>query len=221
MNKEELARLQEVDPVKRQGEVSASDRGSQYSPLSPPEALAPPSNVKVNYEDLHPYLKQLVDEHNSLKAVMEDFRLTLLDLGKTKNILGNNNKVVQHFFKIFMSEFILHNQKEENVLFPILARRFLEVGEHSKTSRPVTPIDILKNEHIEAMQVGAEARCTWELLQQIFDSSSQTILLGNFLRKSNTLLEMMKLHIFREDDIVFSLAQKYLTQEQLDQMLEA
>lgn len=220
MNKEELARLQEVDPLKKQGEVSASDRGSQYSPLSPPEALTPPSNVKINYEDFHPYLKELVDEHNSLKAAMDVFKQTLDDLSQTKNILGKNHKMVQNFFKIFMSEFIIHNQKEENVLFPILAKRFLEVGEHSRTPHPITPIDILKNEHLEAMQVGAEARCTWESMQQLFDSSSQTILLGSFLRKSNTLLEMMKLHIFREDDIVFSLAQKLLTLEQLDQMLE-
>lgn len=221
MNKTELAHLQKIDPVKKQGEVSDDDRGGKYSPLSPPEALTPPSNVKINYEELHPYLKELVDEHNGLKLVMGEFQLVLQDLGRTKNILGKNNKVVQNFFKHFMADFIVHNQKEESVLFPILAKRFLEIGEHSKTAKPFTPIDILKNEHLEAMQVGAEARCTWELLQQVFDPASQTILLGSFLRKSNTLLEMMKLHIFREDDIVFSLAQKHLTQVQLDQMLES
>jgi hypothetical protein len=144
MNKEELARLQLIDPVKKQGEVSSSDRGGQFSPLSPPEAMAPPSNVKVDYEDFHPFLKQLVDEHNSLKTVMDEFNKTLQDLGKTKNVMGHNDKIVKNFFKVFMSEFILHNQKEENVLFPILAQRFLEVGEHSKTSKPITPVDILK-----------------------------------------------------------------------------
>lgn len=220
MNKEELIRLQKIDPVKKQGEVSETDRGSKYSPLSPPDAMAPPSIVKVNYEDFHPYLKQLVDEHLILKKAMEELQMGLTDLAETKNILGKNNKLVKDFFKTFMSEFILHNQKEENVLFPILAKRFLEIGEHSKTARPITPIDILKNEHLEAMQIGAEARCTWDLLQQVFDPPSQTILLGHFLRKSHTLLEMMKLHIFREDDIVFSLAQKHLSQNQLNQMLE-
>lgn len=220
MNKEELARLQIIDPVKKQGEVSLSDRGGQCSPLSPPEAMAPPSSVKVNYEDFHPFLQQLIDEHNSLKNVMDEFKIALQDIGKTKNVLGQNDKIVKNFFKVFMSEFIIHNQKEENVLFPILAQRFLEIGEHSKTSRPITPIDILKNEHLEAMQVGAEARCTWELIHQVFDATSRIILLGSFLRKSNTLLEMMKLHIFREDDIVFSLAQKHLTIGQLDQMLD-
>lgn len=220
MNKEELARLQKIDPVKKQGEVSASDRGSQYSPLSPPDALTPPSKVKVKYAELHPYLKGLVDEHNSLKEAMEAFALTLADLGATKNVVGKNHNEVKKFFNFFMIEFILHNQKEENVLFPVLARRFLEVGEHSKTTPPITPIDVLKNEHREATQVGIEARCTWEMIQQIFDPSSQTILLGNFLRKANTLLEMMRLHIFREDDIVFSLAQRHLSQKQLDEMLE-
>lgn len=219
--KDENIHLQQIDPVKKQAEVSAQDRGSQYSPLSPPDALTPPSNVKVLYDNLHPYLKLLVDDHNRLKIEMEKFQLVLLDLSASRDVLGKNAQAVKSFFDIFMTEFILHNQQEEKILFPILAKRFLEVGEHSKAARPITPIDILKNEHIEAMQVGAEARCTWALIHQIIDPSSQTILLGNFLRKSHTLLEMMRLHIFREDDIVFSLAQKHLTPGQLDEMLES
>ncbi len=219
--KDENINLQQIDPVKKQAEVSAIDRGSQYSPLSPPDALTPPSNVKVLYDNLHPYLKLLVDDHNRLKIEMDKFQLVLLDLSASRDVLGKNAQAVKSFFDIFMTEFIQHNQQEEKILFPILAKRFLEVGEHSKAARPITPIDILKNEHIEAMQVGAEARCTWALIHQIIDPSSQTILLGNFLRKSHTLLEMMRLHIFREDDIVFSLAQKHLTPGQLDEMLES
>lgn len=213
--------LQQLDPIKKQAEVSATDRGTQYSPLSPPDALTPPSNVKVPYDGLHPYLKLLVDDHNKLKSEMDIFQRVLQELSHNQDVLGKNAKVIDRFFDVFTTEFILHNQQEEKILFPPLAKRFLEIGEHSKSSKPVTPIDILRNEHIEAMQMGAEARCTWKLIQQIIDPSSQTILLGNFLRRSHTLLEMMRLHIFREDDIVFSLAQKHLTPGQLEEMLES
>lgn len=220
MNKEELAYLQKVDPLKKQVEVSAKDRGADLSPMSPPEAHTPPSSVKVEYEQMHPYLKKLVDEHNDLKLVMGEFRKTVDHIGISRETTGRVDKSVRNFFNIFMTDFLVHNREEEKVLFPVLAKRFLEIGEHSKAANPITPIDVLMSEHIEALQVAVEAKCTWELLQQVFDPPSQTILLGNFMRKTNTLLEMMKLHIFREDDIVFSLAQKHLTQEELDSLIK-
>lgn len=219
MNKEEMAYLQKVDPIKKQAVVSREDQGTDLSPMSPPSAFTPPSNVKVEYQNLHPFLRQLVDEHNELKNVMEDFKKILDKMASSKEVMEKDNKLVNQFFDIFMTDFVIHNRKEEKVLFPILEKRFLEIGEHSKSATPITPIDVLMNEHIEALQVAAEAKCTWNLLQQLFDKTSQHILLGAFIRKSNTLLEMMKLHIYREDDIVFSLAQKNLKTEELDQML--
>lgn len=221
MNKEELARLQKIDPVKKQEEVSAKDRGTDFSPMSPPDAHSPPSKVKVEYEAFHPYLKKLIDEHNELKKEMAVFTEVVNQVAKSRDVLGSNDRSVRSFFKTFMNDFVIHNREEEKSLFPILAARFLEIGEHSKTKNPITPIDVLMNEHIEALMVATEARCSWELLQQVFDETSRNILLASFIRKSNTLLEMMKLHIFREDEIVFSLAQRNLTIDELDRLMTA
>ncbi|MGE3608301.1 MAG: hemerythrin domain-containing protein [Bacteriovoracaceae bacterium] len=219
MNKEELAYLQKVDPVKKQAEVSKEQRGSDLSPMSPPDAFAPPTKIKVEYQYFHPFLKHLVNEHNELKIAMNEFKKIVDKLASTKQVIGQDDKLITRFFDIFITDFVIHNKKEEKILFPVLEKRFLEIGEHSKSSNPITPIDVLVNEHFEALQVAIEAKNTWGLLQQLFDQPSQHILLGAFIRKSNTLLEMMKLHIYREDDIVFSLAQKNLNTEELDKML--
>lgn len=219
MNKDELAYLQKVDPVKKQAEVEATDRGGQYSPMSPPEAHSPPSNIKVDYEDMHPYLKLFIDEHNELKAKMDKFQVVLRDLSLNQDVLGNVDKAVRTFFQEFMKEFTIHNQREEQILFPVLAQRFLQIGEHSKTNTPITPVDVMKDEHKEAFKIAIECMCIWDLVQKIFDPTSQSILVRTFLRKANTLLEMMRLHIYREDDIVFSLAQRHLTSDELNEML--
>lgn len=219
MNKDELAYLQKVDPVKKQAEVDASERGGQYSPMSPPEAHRPPCNVKVEYENMHPYLKLFVDEHNELKRRMDGFQVVLRDLSLNLDIFGNVDKTIRTFFQEFMKEFTVHNEREEQVLFPVLAQRFLQIGEHSRTNNPITPIDVMKGEHKEAFKVATECICIWDLTQKIFDPPSQAILMRTFIRKANTLLEMMRLHIYREDDIVFSLAQKHLTTDELNEML--
>lgn len=219
MNKDELAYLQTIDPVKKQAEVDASDRGGQHSPMSPPEAHSPPCNVKVNYQDMHPFLKQFIDEHNELKAKMDSFQVVLRDLSLNQNVIGTTDKTIKTFFHEFMKEFTLHNQREEKILFPVLGQRFLQIGEHSRTNNPITPIDVMEDEHKEAFKVVTECVCIWDLVQKVFDPPSQAILIRTFIRKSNTLLEMMRLHIYREDDIVFSLAQRHLTAEELDGML--
>ena len=68
------------DPVKRQQEVSIKDRGNEFSPMSPPDAYAPPCNIKVNYEDFHYCLKHLIDEHSDLEANVVKFEKILQKL---------------------------------------------------------------------------------------------------------------------------------------------
>jgi len=221
MDKKDLNFLQTIDPVKKQGEVSATDRGASFSPMSPPEAHAPPGAIKIDYHSFHPYLKIFVDEHTALKARMDEFQKILRDLSLGEDISLPTDKKVRSFYKDFHRDFHVHNRREEEVLFPVLRTCFLEIGEHSKTARPITPINVMIDEHQEAFKVATEAVCAWELLAQLFDPPSRTILLKAFIRKSNTLLEMMRLHIYREDDIIFSLAQRHLSQKILDQLLEA
>lgn len=221
MDKNDLAYLQKIDPVKKQGEVSTSDRGASLSPMGPPEAHSPPGSVKVEYSDFHPYLRIYVDEHIELKAKMDEFQKILRDLSLGENLSAETDRKVRSFYKEFFKDFLVHNRREEEVLFPILAARFLEIGEHSRTNRPITPINIMEDEHQEAFKVATEAVCVWDLLAHIFDATSRAVILKTFIRKSNTLLEMMRLHIYREDEIIFSLAQRHLSREVLDQLLVA
>jgi iron-sulfur cluster repair protein YtfE (RIC family) len=203
------------DPIKRQVEVSAKDRGSELSPMSPPEAYNPPSNIKVDYDKLHNCLRHLVDEHSELKENLLLFENILKRLQKNSALTLEIKTEVIKLLDIFNQDFSEHNRKEEKYLFPILAKRFLEVGEHSNAKNPITPINVLEDEHTEVTKLANEAHCLWSLVFKITDPHSIRFLLREFLITSLKLIEVVRLHIFREDDIVFSLAQKHLTTEEL------
>jgi hemerythrin-like domain-containing protein len=206
----------ENDPVKRQEEVSSKDRGTEFSPMSPPEAYNPPCNIKLEYIDFHLCLKNLIDEHLDLKKKMDLFEKSLLKLQKNSSLAFELGEEILIFLNSFQQDFLTHNKKEEKYLFPILTQRFLEIGEHSKGKNPITPIDVLEDEHDGAIHLVTEARLLWNLIPKITEPLAFRILIKEFYVKSLKLVELTRLHIFREDEIVFSLAQKHLTSQELD-----
>lgn len=213
------AYLNRVDPLKKQEFVSNEDRGD-LSPLTPPEADHPPSSVKVPYEQMHGYIRHYMDEHSAIIRILDLFETDLKHLSETKKIDQRLQKNISLFFEIFLNEFIPHNQREEREFFPLLEKCFLEIGEHSNTSKPVTPIDIMYKEHVEALLLAIESQSYWRVLEFLKEESDRTKVLASFLKKSFALIEVMRLHIFREDDVVFSLAQKNLDSIVLDNLFK-
>ncbi len=210
-------KLQTIDPLKKQAEVSDIERGdSELSPMGPPEAYNPPSNVKVEYAHMHVGLKALIDEHNELKENIAKFEVALKKMQQSRDYVSKLREEVYALLYYINQEFASHNKKEEKYLFPILSKRFLEVGEHSTTSSPITPVDVLEDEHRELTCLANELFYIWGLLGVLTDDSSFRYLSKDFFRKSFKLVEVIRLHIFREDDIVFSLAQKHLTEDELN-----
>jgi hypothetical protein len=176
--------LQTNDPIKRQTEVSANDRGTEFSPMSPPEAYNPPSSIKVDYEKCHEAIKHLIDEHQVLKKILTSFE-SMLKLVKSNSAASYQLKdEINKTLENFKQDFGDHNKKEEKHLFPILASRFLEIGEHSKTKRPITPINVLEDEHTEATQLIHEIQYIWAVVFKIKDPPTLNLFLKDFLIKS-------------------------------------
>ena len=173
--------LKSIDPIKRQVEVSAKDRGTEFSPMSPPEAYNPPCDIKVDYEQFHQGLKQLVDEHTELKANLLTLENALKRLQKNSGLALELNSEIQKMLESITRDFSEHNKKEEKYLFPLLAKRFLEIGEHSKARNPITPINILEDEHIEATQLLNEVQYIWSLVFRVNEPATLRLLLKDFL----------------------------------------
>jgi hemerythrin-like domain-containing protein len=203
------------DSLKRN--IEKESGGEEFSPMDPPEAYSPPKMDKVDYEELHPFLQKLYDEHRNCEKQLEKFEKALVHI-REEGINREVDKDLRDFFEFFDESIIKHNRKEEKQLFPILHQRLLENGEHSHGDNPTTAIDMLEDDHIKTIQMASVAFNFLGLSARLPEAQSRIIVLDVALEQGKDLVELLRLHIFREDNIVTPLAHKYVTSDELETM---
>lgn len=210
----DLKKLQETDPLKRVVEKQSGQE--EFSPMNPPEAYAPPAMEPIPYEELPPFLQQLVDEHNRCREEVEAFEQVLNRLKEVG--LRPDREVdqgVQRFFRFLDENIVPHNIKEEKRLFPPLQERLLKAGEHSKGPAATTAVDMLEDDHIKLMQLAAVTFNFLALAARLPDPTSQALTLDAAIEQGRAMVELLRLHMFREENVVFPLAVKYVQAELL------
>ena len=205
------------DPIRRMVDKGDHDEGP--SPMAPPDLYAPPGeNQGVPYEDMHPFLQAFRDEHEAITEELSAFEGALaeiLDSGPDREI----EAVISSFFRTIDEKVIPHNRQEERELFPLLAKRLIENGEHSKGETPTTAIDVLTDDHLQLVQLSAVIFNFFAVASRLPDAKSRGIVFKAAVEQGQVLAELLRLHMFREDHVVFSLAHEYLSKEELDAMV--
>ena len=212
----ELKVINKTDPLKRTAEKQSMEE--EFSPMNPPDAFAPPNLEEVAYKDMHPFIQKLMDEHKVFIDKLDSFESTLLELqnkGVKKEVLSK----LSEFFEYFDQEIHIHNRREERSIFPILHERLKASGEHGKGVDLVTAIDMMEDDHIKAMQLAAVVFNFFGVATKLPDQNSGLILLDMAIEQGKVLIELLRLHIFREDHIVFALAQQHLSKAEMDQFV--
>ncbi len=185
--------------------------------MDPPDAYAPPNMEPVPYEELHPFLQQLSDEHKECIKELDAFEETLLHI-QQKGIDKSVDTRLRTFFEFFDVHIVKHNQKEEKGLFPLLHQKLKEKGDHGHGPTPVTAVDMLEDDHVKALQLAAVVFNFFGLTMRLPDPNSRLVVLDAALEQGKVLIELLRLHIFREDNIVFSQAHQYLSTAELDEI---
>ena len=201
------------DPVKRN--VNKQDEVEEMSPMDPPEAYDPPAMEKIDPSTLHPFLQELIAEHRPLEESLNSFEAALSKLqeeGVTKEV----DHQIKEFFRFFDEHFIQHNRKEEKVLFPLLRKKMLSSGEHSQGSEQHTAVEVLEDDHVKAHQKLAVIFNFLGLAFRLQDVNSRLIVLDLAIQQGRGLVEEVRLHIFREENVVFPLADKLITKAEMD-----
>lgn len=209
-------KLNRVDPIKKQ-QVVDKNLVEGLSPMEPPDAYAPPSLEPVSPEEMHPYLRKYVEEHVPFLGEVNAFEDTLISIQKTGYTKEADRKL-KHFFNFFDEEFIPHNRREEAILFPLLRERLIASGEHGVGEDPETAIEMMEDEHVKAAQLAAVILNFLGLAFRFPDEKSKLIVLDAALEQSKFLVELLRLHVFREDNVVFSLAHRLITPAEFDEM---
>ena len=206
-NKEEKKK----DYIKRFVEKDEGDV-AVYSPMDPPEAYKPMGVETVLYEQMHPVLQHFMDEHKGTNDKIDLLEAALIGMRK-EGISRSTNKDLGEFFAFLDDSIVMHNLKEERVLFPIPHDRMLDNGEHGTGPIPDTAVDMLENDHIKMMELGTLTFSLMGIASRITDPVSYALLVDTAIEQGLSLVELLRLHIFREDNVVFPLAHKYLTAE--------
>lgn len=209
-------RLKDADPIKRL--VDKELDSSEYSPMDPPDAYDKDLS-KINYESMSESLRDFMDEHKELEKVVDAFEKSLAEFKENGyNFTDQINATFTKFFEFFDDELLTHNIKEEKHLFPLLHKLLLDSGEHGTGKNPKTSVDLMEDDHMKFIQLGTLVFNFLGLSSRIADTKSRLFILDTAYNNARELAELIKLHIYREDNIVFPLAQKLMTSEQLEEV---
>ncbi len=211
--------LSQRDPLSKQAKRGAN--GVDLSPMDPPQAYAPPAMEQVSLEEMHPFLRRFSEEHALFMAELDRFEGAILSIqksGYTKELDGQ----LRHFFHFFDQDFASHSRREEVFLFPLLGERLISDGEHSPigtpTALPKTAIDVMEDDHFKAIQLAAVVLNFMGLSFRLPDEHSKLLVLDAALEQGKALVELLRLHIFREDNLVFPSAHRLISQVEFDRM---
>ncbi|MBI3136478.1 MAG: hemerythrin domain-containing protein [Bacteroidetes bacterium] len=208
-------KLKEEDPILRN--AVKDENLEEFSPMDPPDAYdTERTRVKgVDMNNLNSLLNGFIHEHTELVKIVDEFDQGLNAFKEAKYILDENtNKIFNRFFNYFDTEILPHNKKEERYLFPVLNERMLESGEHGLDN--ITAIDLMEDDHVKFIQLGSLIFNFLGLAARLPDGHSRYLVLDIAYHNGKELVELLKLHVFREDNTVFPLAQKLLSAEELE-----
>lgn len=203
------------DPVKRFVEKNID--AEEFSPMNPPDAYKPQNIEPVAYENMDPFLQKLMDEHKAFTEVLNKFEEALLNL--RKNDWSFTNKIdagLMQFFSFFDEIVPYHNQKEEKRLFPLLHKKLIQSGEHNSIDSSFTGINLIEDEHIKVSQAAAIVFNFLGLGSRLPDLLSREITYQAAFDQGMAIIETMKLHIFREDNILFPQAMQYFSEQEFN-----
>ena len=183
------------------------------SPYSPPDAYNPPKvDDEVPYTEHHPFIQNLIDEHKVVSDKLTEFEETLVMMENGK-VDREVDKRLQAFFEYFDEGLRTHNLDEEKVLFPMASKMMNEDGNHSNGLDEFNSIDILEDEHSKFLQMAAVTFNLFALFSRIPDERSRIIVLDAAIAESRAFVELLRVHIFREETILFSYVHRNFSDE--------
>ena len=199
--------------------VSKDNNEDELSPFDPPDAYDPQNIEPVEYDKMHPFLQKLVDEHHVFTKVLNTFEEALINWKKNNWVFTNEiNSGLKQFFNFLDENVLLHNQKEEKKLFPLLHIKLIETGEHNSKDSSLTGINIMEDEHIKVAQAAAIVFNFLGLGSRLPDKRSQEITFEAAFNQGIAIVETMKLHIFREENILFPQAMNLFTLSEFEKL---
>ena len=210
--KEHKKKLKEEDPILRNADKDANLE--EFSAMDPPEAYDESRAIGADYDNMHPFIQGLMDEHKELVEKIDTFDKALVDFKESGYVFTREvNDAFNSFFVYFDNHIVPHNEKEERYFFRILHERLIESGEHGTGDDPDTAVDLMEDDHNKFIQLSTLSFNLLGLGTRLPDLESRAMTFDLAYNSGKELTELLRLHIFREDETLFPLAQQLLTED--------
>ncbi len=208
--------LNRIDPLRKQAQRGL-DGGQGLSPMDPPEAYAPPSLAPIPAAEMHPFLRKLRNRHAPLMDELKAFEEAVLSIPNT-GYTKESDARLKRFFHFLDGEFTSHSRREETSLLALLHERLIAEGEHGKGEMPSTAVDLMEDEYAKALQLAAVIVNFLGLVFRLPDEKSRLVVLDAALEESKNLIELLRLLVFRKDNVLYSLAHRLISAAAFDEL---
>lgn len=209
-------KLKEEDPILRNANKSeeSEELSEEYSAMEPPDAYDKVRAIGVDYDAMDPFIQELMDEHKEVILKTNEFDAALLKFKSDSYVFDEEiNNAFNDFFVYFDNHILPHNRKEERHYFRLLHDRLIESGEHGNGENPSTAVDLMEDDHVKFIQLGSLVFNLLGLGIRLRDTESKIVTFDLAFNTGRELAELLRLHIFREDETLFPLSQQLLTIE--------
>lgn len=208
-------KLKEEDPILRN---AAKEKDlEEFSAMDPPNAYDNDKTLGLDYQNSDAFIQTLVDEHKEVIAEVQLFDEALLKFRESQfDFTGKTGDALNKFFKYFDDHILPHNRKEERDYFRILHDKFIESGEHGSGPDANTPVDLMEDDHTKFIQLATLSFNLFGLAHRLRDNESRAITFDLAFNTGRELVELLRLHIFREDETLFPLSQTLLSTQDFE-----
>ena len=191
------------------------------SPMDPPKPYDFSKPMEVPFEELSPILKSLVKEHEKFLVCIDKFEKAILAFKDSNYVMSDSmSDALGAFFRLVDEEMVNHHAMEEKILFPPLRDCLIQEGECSPGKYPRTAIELMESEHLGVMQSASLVFNLIGIGSKIQDQKARDTVFHHAVEQAKEMIEELRLHIFKENQVIFPQAQKLLTKDQLSGMAD-
>lgn len=207
-------RLKETDPLTREGVKDLTS--IENSPMDPPGAYDIPEE-SIAKEDFPAALQHFAKDFEGINSSLDNLESGFNDFVKDGyQFTDTFNESLKQFFQFYDDTLLPMLQLEQKTLFPVLHEQLMHSGEHSPGNTPKTAVDIMEDDYVKIIQLGTLVFNFLGLATRIRDEQARQFILETTGGNARELIELIRLHVFRKENVLYPLAIKLVTSEQME-----
>lgn len=162
-------------------------------------------------------IEKLIECHDHILAQLSLFTQSL-NAVEQQGVVGflSERENIKKTFEFIDTSIMLHTRDEEEALFPKLQPKLeakLPGGGGGKT-----PVDMMESEHRIVEEVTSRVKSLASMIEKNLHENETSLLLDEFLQKGRWIIQAYQGHIWKENNVLFPMAERLLSAEDKEQV---